>query len=81
MDRTTGCPKCGKRNAPGSHHLRSHRPPCISCDDPAVKWAESPVTVPEKPIVLDRVHRHEGMNETSQTTAGGGIIISPRQSS
>ena len=28
---------------------------CISCDDPAVKWAESPVTAPEKPIVLDRV--------------------------
>ena len=28
---------------------------CISCDDPAVKWAESPVTAPEQPIVLDRV--------------------------
>jgi hypothetical protein len=55
MDRTTGCPKCGKRMLPvvtisGRTDLQ-----CISCDDPAVKWAESPVTVPEKPIVLDRV--------------------------
>jgi hypothetical protein len=27
---------------------------CISCDDPAVKWAESPLTAPEKPIVAER---------------------------
>ena len=55
MDRTTRCPKCGKRMVPvvtisGRTDLQ-----CISCDDPAVKWAESPVTAPEKPIVLDRV--------------------------
>jgi tRNA(Ile2) C34 agmatinyltransferase TiaS len=55
MDRTTRCPKCGKRMLPvvtisGRTDLQ-----CISCDDPAVKLAESPVTVPEKPIVLDRV--------------------------
>jgi tRNA(Ile2) C34 agmatinyltransferase TiaS len=51
MDRLTRCPKCGKRMAPvvtisGRTDLQ-----CISCDDPAVKWAESPRTAPEKPIV------------------------------
>ncbi len=55
MDKTTRCAKCGKRMVPivtisGRTNLQ-----CISCDDPAVKWAESPVTAPEKPIVLDRV--------------------------
>jgi len=55
VDQTTRCPKCGKRMVPivtisGRTDLQ-----CISCDDPAVKWAESPVTTPEKPIVLDRV--------------------------
>jgi tRNA(Ile2) C34 agmatinyltransferase TiaS len=44
MDRTTRCPKCGKRMVPvitisGRTDLQ-----CISCDDPAVKWAESPLT-------------------------------------
>ena len=52
MDRTMRCPKCGKGMLPvvalsGRTDLQ-----CISCDDPVVKWAESPVTVPEKPIVL-----------------------------
>jgi hypothetical protein len=23
---------------------------CISCDDPAAKWAEGPPTAPQKPI-------------------------------
>jgi hypothetical protein len=54
MDRTTRCPKCEKRMVPvvtlsGRTDLQ-----CISCDDPAVKWAESPLTAPEKPIVLER---------------------------
>jgi tRNA(Ile2) C34 agmatinyltransferase TiaS len=55
MDRTTRCPKCGKRLVPivtisaGRTDLQ-----CISCDDPAVKWAESPLTAPEKPFVLER---------------------------
>ena len=53
MDRTTRCPKCGKRMVPvvtlsGRTDLQ-----CISCDDPAVKWAESPLTAPEKPIVAE----------------------------
>jgi hypothetical protein len=30
---------------------------CISCDDPVVKWAESPLTAPEKPIVAEHVAR------------------------
>ena len=51
MDRTTRCPNCEKRMVPvvtisGRTVLR-----CISCDDPAVKWSESPLTAPEKPIV------------------------------
>ena len=51
MDRITRCSKCGKRMAAvvtisGRTDLQ-----CISCDDPAVKWAESPRIVPEKPIV------------------------------
>jgi hypothetical protein len=55
MDRTTRCPKCGKRMVPvvtlsGRTDLQ-----CISCDDPTVKWAESPLTAPEKPIVAEPV--------------------------
>jgi hypothetical protein len=46
MDQTR-CPKCGKRRVPvvtisGRTDLQ-----CISCDDPAVKWTESPLTAPE----------------------------------
>src|SRR3982074_1354885 len=56
MDRTTRCAKCGKRLVPvitisGRTDLQ-----CISCDDPAVKWAESPLTAPDKPIVPERVY-------------------------
>ena len=29
---------------------------CIGCDDyPAVKWAQSPLTVPDKPVAAERV--------------------------
>jgi hypothetical protein len=54
MDRTPRCAKCGKRLVPvvtisGRTDLQ-----CISCDDPAVRWAESPLTAPEKPIVPER---------------------------
>ena len=57
MDRTTHCLKCGKRmvaviTLSGRTDLQ-----CISCDDPAVKWAESPLTVPEKPIAPERAKR------------------------
>ena len=55
MGQTTRCPICGKRMVPvvtlsGRTDLQ-----CISCDDPAVKWAESPLTAPEKPIVAEPV--------------------------
>ena len=50
MDQITRCPKCGKRmiaviTVSGRTDLQ-----CISCDDPAVRWAESPLIAPEKPI-------------------------------
>jgi hypothetical protein len=55
MDRITRCSKCEKRmvsvvTLPGRTELQ-----CISCDDPAVKWAQSPLTVPDKPVVAERV--------------------------
>jgi hypothetical protein len=55
MDRITHCPKCGKQRVPvvtlsGRTDLQ-----CISCDDPAVRWAESPLIVPEKPIAVVRL--------------------------
>jgi len=54
MDRTTRCPKCGKLmvaivTLSGRTDLQ-----CISCDDPAVKSAESPPTAAEQPIVQER---------------------------
>jgi hypothetical protein len=57
MDRTTDCLKCGKRmvaviTISGRTDLQ-----CISCDDPAVRWAESPLTAAEKPIVPERAKR------------------------
>jgi hypothetical protein len=55
MDEITRCPKCGKRMIPvvtvsGGTDLQ-----CISCDDPAVRWAESPLTAPVKPIETEHV--------------------------
>ena len=54
MDLTTRCLKCGKRMVPvvaisGRTDLQ-----CISCDDPAVKWAESPPSASEKPMATER---------------------------
>jgi hypothetical protein len=54
VGQTTRCPKCGKRMVP-IVTISGTDLQCISWDDPAVKWAESPLTAPEKPIVLDRV--------------------------
>jgi hypothetical protein len=50
MDQVTHCLKCGARRVPvitlsGRTDLR-----CFSCDDPALKWAESPLMAPEEPI-------------------------------
>jgi hypothetical protein len=55
MDRITRCPKCGKQNVPVITISGRTDFQCISCDDPAVKSAESPPTAPEKTIVLERV--------------------------
>jgi hypothetical protein len=55
MDQTTRCPKCRKRMVSVVTISDCTDLQCISCDDPAVKWAESPLTVPEKPIVVERV--------------------------
>jgi phage FluMu protein Com len=55
MDRTTRCPKCGKRMVPVVTFSGRTEIQCISCDDPAVKWSESPLTAPEKPIVAEPV--------------------------
>src|ERR1700716_3948654 len=54
MDRTTRCPKCGKRMIPvvtisGRTDLQ-----CKSCDGPVVKWAESPPSASEKPTATER---------------------------
>lgn len=53
MNQITHCSKCGKRLVPivtlsGRTDLQ-----CISCDDPAVKWTESPLIAPEKPLVAE----------------------------
>ena len=53
MERTR-CPNCEKQMV--SVVILSGRTvlQCISCDDPAVKWAESPLTAPEEPFVQER---------------------------
>jgi hypothetical protein len=53
MDQTTRCKECGKRLVPvvtisGRTDLQ-----CLSCDDPAVKWARSPLTTPVEPAELE----------------------------
>jgi hypothetical protein len=53
MDLVTRCPKCGKRTAPVVTISGRTDFQCIGCDDPAVKWAESSLTAPEKPIMDD----------------------------
>jgi len=37
-------PELRKANRPGCHPLRPHRSPMHGCDEPAVKWSESPLT-------------------------------------
>jgi len=53
MDQITHCPKCGKRLVPVVTLFGRTDLQCIICDDPAVKWAESPLIAPEKPIVAE----------------------------
>jgi hypothetical protein len=51
MDEITRCPKCGKRLVPIVTIFGRTDLQCISCDDPGGKWAKSPPTSPESPLV------------------------------
>ncbi len=57
MDQVTRCPKCGKRMVPVITIAGRTDLQCISCDDPAVKWAESPLIalIDDKPSVPEPV--------------------------
>ncbi len=55
MDQITHCPKCGKRRVPVVTFSGRTDLQCISCDDPAAKWAESPPMALENPIVAEAV--------------------------
>ena len=55
MDRISRCPQCGKRLVPVVMISSRTELQCISCDDPAVKLAESLAIAPEKPIVAEPV--------------------------
>jgi len=60
MERITHCPKCGKRRVPVATLSGRTDLQCISCDDSAVKSAESPLIAPEKPIVAEPFSRRAG---------------------
>jgi hypothetical protein len=53
MNEITHCAKCGKRLVPVVSISGRTDLQCISCEDPAVKWAASPLVAPEKPIVAE----------------------------
>jgi hypothetical protein len=55
MNRITQCAKCAKRMVPVVTFSGRTDLQCISCDDPAVKWADSPLIAPKKPIVAEPV--------------------------
>ena len=55
MDRITRCAKCGKLLVPVATISGRTDLQCISCDDPAAKWAESPLTAPESLIEAEDV--------------------------
>jgi hypothetical protein len=48
-------PEMRKTNGTGCRHLRPYRTPMHKLWHPAVKWAESSLTAPEKPIVAEPV--------------------------
>jgi hypothetical protein len=54
MDQRTRCPSCEKRLVPVVTLSGRTVLQCIRCDDPAAKWSESPLSVPEEPIVQER---------------------------
>lgn len=51
----THCPKCGKQLVPVIALSGRTELQCITCDDPAARWAESPRLAPDKPIVAEPV--------------------------
>jgi phage FluMu protein Com len=58
MERITRCEKCGKLLEPVVAISGRTELECISCEDPAVKWAESPLTTTESPIVVEAAAHH-----------------------
>ena len=58
MERITRCAKCGKLLEPVVAISGRTELQCISCDDPAVRWAEGPPTIPESPDVAQPVAHH-----------------------
>ena len=59
MERITRCVKCGKLLEPVIAISGRTELQCISCDDPAVKWAEAPLTAaPENPIADQPAAHH-----------------------
>ena len=68
----TRCPKCGKRMVPVVTFSGRTDLQCISCDDPAVKWAESPLIAPEKPIIVEPLSQPASAEATSVSFSGAG---------
>jgi phage FluMu protein Com len=58
MDQLTRCAKCGKLLVPVVAISGRTELQCISCDDPAVKWTESPLTAAETPVVPEPAAHH-----------------------
>jgi len=58
MERITRCAKCGKLLEPVVAFSGRTELQCISCDDPAVKLAESPLTASENPFVAEPTAHH-----------------------
>jgi hypothetical protein len=54
----TRCAKCGKLLEPVVGISGRTELECISCDDPAVKLAEGPLTAPEKTIAVEPAAHH-----------------------
>lgn len=58
MDRINRCAKCGKLLEPVVAISGRTELQCISCDDPAVTLADSPIAARETPIVAEPAAHH-----------------------
>ena len=58
MDQITRCAKCGKLLEPVVTMSGRIDLQCISCDDPAAKWAEGPPMAPERREAAEPAARH-----------------------